>query len=145
MIGLRNRVLALYRRPLTFAVTLRMSACAGLMRQLHSDGTTTDVVVQIGDRTLAGVGETGLASIDVTYSVKPCDATPVTVTTRVAEWFDPTAIAWDDAAAPLSGKFTVFGIRLRTTYRVAVEVRSAVDGSLLGSQQVGVAAVPKGV
>ena len=91
------------------------------------------------------VGELGFASIDVRYGVKPCDAGAVTVTTNVAEWLTPASVVWNDTAAPLNGKFTVNGIRVRTTYTVTVTVRSAADGSVVGTSTIFTAAIPKGV
>ena len=89
-------------------------------------------------------GETGMASIDVDYSVKPCDSKQeVTVETNVAESFDPTAVVWNDPQAPLSGKFTVYGVKLRTTYKVKVTVRDAGTGVVLGSSSVSASATPK--
>lgn len=94
----------------------------------------------------ARTGETGLATIDVDYSVKPCDSKQVvTVETNVAESFDPTAVVWNDPAATQSGKFTVYGVKVRTTYKVTVTVRDAGTGALVGSASVSAAAVPKGV
>jgi hypothetical protein len=92
------------------------------------------------------VGETGLATIDVDYSVKPCQSKQVvTVESRLTEYADPSAVLWDDPAAPTSGRFTVAGVKLRTTYAVTVIVRDATTGATVGSATQLTAAVPKGV
>lgn len=91
------------------------------------------------------VGELGFAAIDVTYSVKPCDADPVTVHTTVAEYFNATQVVYDNPAALLNDKFRVNGVRVRTTYKVTVEVTDAVTGVREGISSISVAAVPKGV
>jgi len=70
-------------------------------------------------------GEPGTATIDVDYSVKPCDSKRVvTVETVVAESYNPDQVVWDDTAAPESGKFTLGGVKLNTTYKVTVLVRT---------------------
>ena len=45
-------------------------------------------------------------------------------------------VVWDDPAAPLSGKFTVFGIRVGVSYRVTVYVTDAATGALVGQQSI---------
>jgi hypothetical protein len=79
-------------------------------------------------------GESGLASITVDYQVKPCDSKQVvTVETLVADYYDASAVLWDDPTAPLSGKFTVFGVTIAKNYRVTLVVRDAVTGATVGS------------
>ena len=86
-------------------------------------------------------GEPGTATIDVDYSVKPCDSKQVvTVETVVAESYNPDQVVWDDTAAPESGKFTLGGVKLNTTYKVTVLVRDAVTGAMVGSASVSAAA-----
>lgn len=78
----------------------------------------------------ARVGDLNLASIQVDYSVKPCDSKQVvTVETLMWESFVPSNVVWDDPAAPLSGRFTVTGVKLNTNYRVTVIVRDAATGA----------------
>lgn len=92
----------------------------------------------------ARVGETGLASIDVSYSVKPCvSGQAVTVRTVVAESANPAAVVWDDPAAPPSGRFTVFGVRVNYSYTATVFVYDAATGALAGQRSIFVAAVRK--
>lgn len=82
-------------------------------------------------------GEPGTATIDVDYSVKPCDnKQAVTVETLVAETWYPDQVVWDDTAAPESGKFTVYGVNVNTLYKVTVLVRDAGSGALVGSATV---------
>jgi hypothetical protein len=61
----------------------------------------------------------------------------------VAESFDAAAVVWNDPQAPLSGKFTVYGVKLRTTYKVTVTVRDAGTGALVGSASVSASATPR--
>ena len=74
--------------------------------------------------------DSGLASITVDYQVKPCDSKQVvTLETIVADYYDPTAVLYDDTAAPLSGRFTVFGVTIAKNYRVTLIVRDAATGA----------------
>src|SRR4051812_44797400 len=89
-------------------------------------------------------GETAFATIDIDYVVKPCDsAQAVAVELTVAEYFDPTAVVWDDTQAPDDGRILV-GVKLRTTYLVTVTVRDAATGAVVGSATKSAAATPKG-
>lgn len=109
-------------------------------------GTTTCVpVTSLTAKGDPKVGELGFASIDVSYSVKPCDADPVIVHTSVAAWADPTQVVYDNPTALENGKFTVNGVKVRTTYKVTVAVTDAVTGAAEGTSSVFVAAIPKGV
>jgi len=84
-----------------------------------------------GDATNA---ETGMASIQVDYQVKPCDSKQVvTVETIMADYFDPSVVLYDDPAAPQSGRFTVSGVTIAHNYRVTILVRDAVTGATVGS------------
>jgi hypothetical protein len=67
------------------------------------------------------------------------------VETQVAEYVDPSVVLWDDTAAPMSGKFTLSGVKIRTTCVVTVIVRDPVTGATVGSASKSAAAVPKGV
>src|SRR4051794_24142293 len=50
----------------------------------------------------ARAGESAVASIDVDYTVKPCDSSKaVTVETLIAEYFNSSVVVWDDPTAPL--------------------------------------------
>jgi hypothetical protein len=77
----------------------------------------------------SSVGDTGLSSISADYDVKPCDSKQtVTVSVLVYELFDPTNVLRDEPEAPLSGRFTVTGVKLGTLYRVAITIRDAATG-----------------
>src|SRR4051812_19028012 len=79
-------------------------------------------------------GDTNVASISVDYQVKPCDSKQVvTVETVVADYYDASAVLWDDTAAPESGKFTVYGVTIAKNYRVTITVRDASTGATVGS------------
>ena len=63
----------------------------------------------------------------------------------VAEYADRTAVIWDDQNAPVNGKFTAFGVKLRTSYIITVAVYDAATSELVGQLSAFAAAVPKGV
>ena len=108
--------------------------------------TTCSPVSSLSVKSDARVGELGFAAIDVSYGVKPCVAgQAVTVTTSVNEYSTPGVYAWLQLGAPLNGKFTVNGVKVRTTYQVTVTVVDAVTGAVVGSQSAYTAAIPKGV
>ena len=91
------------------------------------------------------VSETGLAATDLNYSVTPCDKNvPIRTEVTVAEWLTHTVV-YSDTDAASTGKFTVFGIKVRTTYQGTVTVYDALTGEVLGTQSVFTAAIPKGV
>ncbi len=92
------------------------------------------------------VGETGLASIAVTYGVKACDkGQTVKAAVSVYQYTAPSNVLYDAPDAPLSGKFTVFGVKLSTSYVVKVTVTDAATGAVVGTGTAFAAAVPKGV
>ena len=73
------------------------------------------------------VGELGFANIAVSYSVKPCvNGQIVTVANTVSEYAAPSVVVYSDPAAPLNGKFAVNGVRVRTTYKVTIDVLDAI-------------------
>ncbi len=81
----------------------------------------------------ARVGETGLASIDVNYSVKPCvNGQSVRVVSQVIESSNGFVL-YDDQNAPPQNKYTVFGIKVSTSYRCVLTVLDGATGSVLGS------------
>ena len=112
-------------------------------------GTTTPTCNPVSSLTVrsdARAGETGLATIDVSYGVKPCDGKQVvTAATKVSEYLNPTVVAYQNPSAPLNGKFTVFGVRVRVTYKVTVSVYDAATGAFVGELSTYTAAIPKGV
>lgn len=92
------------------------------------------------------VGETGLASVAVTYGVKPCtNGQAVTTNVTVAEYLAPSVVLYDWQNAPTTGKFTAFGVRVRVTYKVTVTVVDTATGAIAGTQSAFVAAIPKPV
>jgi hypothetical protein len=92
----------------------------------------------------ARVGETGLAAIDINYSVAPCDKNPVRVSVVMFESANG-AVFYDNQDAALSGKFTLFGVKVRTSYQVVVTVYDAQSNAVVGTQRIFAAAIPKGV
>ncbi len=91
------------------------------------------------------VGELGFASLDMNYSVKPCDKTQtVRIVVEVIESRTGEVI-YQDTDAVASGKFTLPGIKVRTSYTGRVTVLDATTGEVLGVRSAGVAAIPKGV
>ncbi len=94
----------------------------------------------------ARAGETGLSSIMVSYGVKPCNKNQtVTVDARLYLTADPSQVAYDDPAAALSGKFTVFGVKANTSYIAKITLTDAATGAVVASKSIYAAAVYKGV
>lgn len=124
------------------AAALLSLAAPASAKEVGSGGTTTTPTcspvqsLKAQGDARAG-GEPGTATIDVDYSVKPCDSKQaVTVETVVAETWYPDQVVWDDTSAPESGKFTVYGVKVNTLYKVTVLVRDAGSGALVGSASV---------
>ena len=115
----------------SLAPTTTTSSCA--VKSFKTSGTT-------------GVGDTGLSSVSADYQVKPCDSKQtVTVEVLVYESFDPSNVLYDDTAAPLSGKATVFGVKVGTLYKVVLTVRDATTGATVGEASASAKApVPTG-
>jgi hypothetical protein len=122
-------------------------------KELGSGGTTTgggttvcNPVSAMGYRGDATTSDTGAATVQVDYVVKPCvKGQAVVVDTRVYLAADPAAVYYDNPAAPLSGKFTVGGITANTSYIAKVTVTDAATGAIAGTKLIYVAAVYKGV
>lgn len=89
--------------------------------------------------------DSNVATITVSYAVKPCDTRPVRVDARVALSATPSAVAYVDASAAASGKFTVAGVRANTSYTATVTVYDAQTGTVVGSKSIFVAAIYRGV
>ena len=102
-------------------------------------------VSSLGYKGDARAGETGIATITVTYGVKPCDKRPVRVDARVRLNAAPATEVYANADAPLSGKFTVAGVRVNTSYIATISVFEAQAGPLVGSKSTFPAATTKGV
>ena len=79
----------------------------------------------------------------MSYGVKSCDGAAVTARLAVFLSANPSVSAYDDAV-PLSGKVTAVVTR-NTSYTAKVDVFDAASGALVGSRQIYVAAVYKGV
>ena len=129
-----------------------LAAATASAKEVTTGGTVTPVapacqpVTSLTAKGDPKVAETGLASIAVTYGVKPCvNGQAVTVAVTVAEYADRTAVIWDDQNAPVNGKFTAFGVKLRTSYIITVAVYDAATSELVGQLSAFAAAVPKGV
>lgn len=110
-------------------------------------GATTTTCNPVNSLTYKGdyrAGETGLSSIMVSYDVRPCDKTrPVVIDARLYLSADSTAVAYDDPAAPLSGKFTVYGVKANTSYIAKITVTDVATGAVVGTRQIYAAAVRK--
>lgn len=135
------------------AALIGLAPATGFAKEIGSGGATGGVttptcspvssLVVKGD---AKTAETGLASIAVSYGVKPCtNGQAVMASVTVSEYLNPSVVVYDNPGAPLNGKFTVFGVRLSTSYKVTVTVVDTATGTIAGSQSAYVAAVPRGV
>lgn len=146
------------RRTTTVAITagLIVVGAAGMASAKEAasggaagGGGTTAACNPVTSLTAKGdprVGETGLASIAVSYGVKPCsNGQSVVVDAQVYRLADPSDVVYDNPNAPLNGKFTAFGIAIRTSYIVKITVTDAASGAVVGSLSTYSAAVPKGV
>ena len=108
--------------------------------------TTCNPVSSLSYKGDATTSDTGAASIQVSYGVKPCvNGQVVTVDTQLYLNATHATVYYDDSAAPLSGRFTVFGVTANTSYIAKVTVYDAATGAVLGSKQIFAAAVYKGV
>ena len=110
-------------------------------------GTVCLPITSLGAKSDPRVGELGFASIDVNYSVKPCfSGQTLTVTREVVEYLVPANVLYSaTSSSDLTGRFTVNGVKVRTTYRVTVTVVDVATNGVIGSQSVYTAAIPKGV
>ena len=89
------------------------------------------------------IGETAVGTIQVDYSVKPCDnKQAVTVEALVNEAFTPANVTYDDTNAPLDGRF-VAGAKYNTTYHVTITVRDAGTGVEISHLTVSAAATTR--
>lgn len=120
-------------------------------KEVGSGGTVTpaapacDPVTSLSYKGDATTSDTGLATIDVTYSVKPCTSAPVTVTATMFESATPSVVVYDDPAAPQNGKFRVAGVKANFSYQVKISVFDATSGTLSGSKTIFAAAIRKRV
>lgn len=110
-------------------------------------GTTTcNPVSSLGYRGDATTSDTGAASIQINWSVKPCtNGQAVIVDVQLYRNNADATVYDDNPDSPLSGKATVFGVTANTSYIAKVTVFDAVTGANVGSKQIFAAAVYKGV
>ena len=134
------------------AALIAAAPATGFAKEIGSGGgggggtATCSPVSSLVVKADARAGETGLATIDVSYGVKPCiNGQAVTASVSVSEYLNPAVVMYDNPTAPLNGKFTVFGVRVRVTYKVTVTVIDVATGAVAGTQSAFVAAIPKGV
>ncbi len=106
--------------------------------------TTCNPVSSISYKGDARVGELGFASIDMKYSVKPCDSNAVTVKVELIESSNGTVV-YSNSAAPLSSTITVNGVKVNTSYTIVVSVYDASTGNLVGTSKAFAAAKTKPV
>ncbi len=89
-------------------------------------------------------GETGLATMNMTWSVKPCDTRAIRVVVEMKASISGEVMYLDENA-PLSGSVLVSGIKIRTAYTEMVTVYDAVTGEVIGWKSTAAAANPKPV
>jgi len=118
-------------------------------KELESGGGTgvvTTTCSPISSFTAKGdgkVGETGLGSVDMNWSVKPCIKNQnVTVQAQVINWNTKEVVYADDAAL-LSGKVSLL-VKNRTPYQTKVTVYDSVTGAVLATPSQVVGTTPKG-
>jgi hypothetical protein len=108
--------------------------------------TTCNPVSSLSYKGDTSTSDTGAASIQVDYGVKPCvKGQAITIDTQVYLSANPSLVYYDNPAAPASGRFTVFGITANTSYIVKVTVSDATTGAVVGTRSIYAAAVYKGV
>lgn len=107
-------------------------------------GGTCNPVTRLGYKGDATTSDTAVGSIAIDYAVKPCTkGQVVTVDVKLYENANPAAVAYDNPDSPLSGKPTVFGVKVNTSYIAKVTVYDAGTGAVAGSSQIFAAAVRK--
>ncbi len=89
------------------------------------------------------IGETGLASVQLGWAVKPCTAgQAVRVVTTITKW-STKEVVYSDENAPLNSKITAF-VAVRNTYQCTVTVIDVATGAVEGTSTVYASTVPKG-
>lgn len=134
---------------LAVAGTLALGSMAGVASakgEVGSGGGGTGVPVAcnpVSSLTYKGdatTSDTALATVQVSYSVKPCVAGQVvTVDTQVALNANPPEVVYAQTDAPLSGKLTAV-VKPATSYIATVTVRDAATGDPISSSSIFVAA-----
>lgn len=90
-------------------------------------------------------GETGLTTVDMSYSVSPCDKNQaVRVEYKFVDWYTKEVVLIDENA-PLSAKVTYFGAVKYNLYQGQVTVYDAVTGEVLGTGGTVVSTAGRGV
>ena len=90
------------------------------------------------------VGEIGFASVQMGWSVKPCDKNQaVVVVATIINWKSGEVI-YDDQDAGLNGKLSVF-VPARQIYNCTITVLDAATGDVIQVKTLGVSTTPKGV
>lgn len=127
-------------------------AGAASAKEVTSGGTPTPVptacnpvtsLTYKGDATTA---DTGAASIQLSYGVKPCtNGQAVRLDVQLYRNAPGGEVVYDNPNAALSGKVMIFGITANTSYIAKVTVFDATTGANVGSQQIYAAAVFKRV
>lgn len=145
----RRSTLARGAALLAVAGTLVVGSLAGVASakggvETVGGGTTTaatcNPVTSLTYKGDATTGETGLATVQVSYGVKPCtNGQSVTVDTRVALTADPTQVVYEQTGAALSGRFTTVVVAA-TSYTATVTVHDAATGDVIGTSSIFVAA-----
>jgi hypothetical protein len=100
-------------------------------------GTTTGTCAPISSLSYKSdirSGENG-PWITVNYSVKPCDARAVRVETALIESSNGF-VFFENTDAPLVSKYTLFGVKVATSYQAHVRVYDAQTGELIQSRFV---------
>lgn len=106
--------------------------------------TTCNPVSGLGYKGDATTSDTALATVQISYKVKSCDGAAVTADLLVFQSANPANVALDAASIPLSGKVTAV-VKANTSYIAKFTVRDAATGAVVGTNQIFVAAVYKGV
>ncbi|MEY2665813.1 MAG: hypothetical protein RLZZ480_918 [Candidatus Parcubacteria bacterium] len=130
---------------------LLLMAVPAFAKEITSGGggggvtTTCNPVSSLTYKGDARVGETGLAGIKVSYTVKPCIKNQA-VRVGVEVYESATGLRiYEDTDALLSNTFDVFGVKVRTSYTVKVTVYDRLTGEVVGTRSIFAAAIPKGV
>ena len=90
------------------------------------------------------VGDSGLSSVQLGWSVKPCSKTQtVRVVVQMINW-NTKEVVYTDVDASLNGKIVVF-VAARQIYDCTVTVLDAVTDEVLGARTVGASTTAKGV
>lgn len=106
--------------------------------------TTCNPVSSLGYKGDATTSDTGVGSITISYGVKPCTkGQAVIVDVKLYESANPASVVYTNPSAPLSGKFTVSGVRTNFSYSAKVTVYDATTGAVTGSATIFAAAVRK--